>query len=140
MPSPRSYAVVRLLAAALLATVAVEGKGQAPPAAGTATALNISPNPSQQGQAVRLTARVALVTPGPNAPTGTVEFFDLETSLGTATLAASSSGRAAVLELTTLGAGPHSISARYLGDTQCAGSRSPMVAHEVMGQNVEGER
>jgi hypothetical protein len=119
------------IAAAFL-TPDVKGQGPGAPAAPTATTLTVSPNPSPSGESVTLTARVALVSPGPNAPTGDVEFFDVDTSLGTATLS-SASPRTATLVLTSLGSGPHSISAKYLGDSSCADSRSPIVAHVVIG-------
>jgi hypothetical protein len=83
---------------------------------------------------VKLTARVALASPAPVRPTGVVEFFDLDGSLGTATLAVVNSANTAVLELTTLAAGPHNISAKYLGDANCADSRSQAIAHVVIGR------
>lgn len=120
-----------LLVAGGLVTLGAQPGSPAPVGAPTATVLTISPNPSAAGEEVVLTARVNLVNPSPQGPTGTVEFFDLETSLGTVTL---SDDRVATLKLTSLGAGPHQISATYLGDTRCAGSLSPVVSHLVMGQ------
>ena len=122
------------LIAASLFVFGVVAQAQGPTPAGTATTLAISPSPSAIKQQVTLTARVALAKVGPHAPTGTVEFFDLDTSLGTAVLSTSNGVHSAVLQLTTLAAGPHSISAKYLGDTNCADSRSPLVAHVVIGQ------
>jgi hypothetical protein len=117
-----------------LTIAATESQEQGPAGAATVTTLSIPPKPSAATEPVVLVARVALANPGPNAPTGTVEFFDLETSIGTATLSTVNSIPTARLEVTALAAGPHSISARYLGDSHCAGSRSPIVAHVVMGQ------
>jgi len=114
-----------------LATLAAQAVPQAPAGVSTATVLTMSPTPSTAGEEVALTARVTLVNPAPDAPTGTVEFFDLETSLGTASL---SSERTATLKLTSLGTGPHPITAKYLGDDRCAASVSAIVSHVVMGQ------
>ncbi len=105
--------VVGIFIAAALLAIDVPVRSQGPARVGTATNLDVSPNPTAAGQAVKLTARVALANPGPNAPTGTVEFFDLDTPLGTATLSTSNATHVAVLELTTLSAGPHTISAKY---------------------------
>jgi Bacterial Ig-like domain (group 3) len=114
-----------------LVTLAAQGGPQAPAGVPTATVLTISPNPSSAGEEVAITARVNLVNPSPDGPSGTVEFFDLETSLGTATL---SDERVATLKLTSLSGGPHPITAKYLGDTRCAGSLSAVVSHLVTGQ------
>ena len=131
--------VVRILGGLLIAagfvTAGLKGQSPVPVAAvGTATTLTVSPNPSPAGDPVTLTARVALVNPGPHAPTGDVEFFDVDTSLGTATLSTSSSPSTATLAVPSLASGPHSISAKYLGDSHCVDSRSPVVAHVVVGQ------
>src|SRR5262249_54997655 len=56
--------------------------------AATATALDSAPDPSVLGQTTTLTATVTAVAPGAGVPTGTVEFFEGTTSLGTGTLAA----------------------------------------------------
>jgi uncharacterized lipoprotein YddW (UPF0748 family) len=84
----------------------------------TATALSsFSPDPACAGTAVSLTATVT----GTNGPTGTVEFFDGATSLGTATL----SGGSATKSVATLSAGTHSsVTATYNGDGSNSSSTS----------------
>jgi hypothetical protein len=104
------------------------------PLIGTVTLLDVPPEPSTAGQAVTLTARVVSVVPGSPAPGGSVEFFAFDTSLGTATLASTPHGQVATLAVSSLGGGPHVLSARYPGDTKCAASRSFSVMHTVSGQ------
>jgi hypothetical protein len=69
-------------------------------------------NPAQVGQAITFTAQVASVGSGTATPTGTITFFDENTSLGTATLVA---GKAS-LTTSVLEAGVHTIYAVYSGD------------------------
>ena len=80
--------------------------------ADTTTSLVSDLNPSIYGDNVTFTATVAAVFPGSGIPTGTVEFFDGATSLGTDTLDPLGE---ATLSTPTLGAGstrsPPSISA-----------------------------
>ena len=97
-------------------TVAV---GMAP----TATSVSSSVNPSLVGQAV---AFIATVTGG-STPTGTVTFEDGSTTIGDAKL---TNGQA-TLTVSTLGAGAHSITAVYRGDTSNAGSTSAAIAQTV---------
>lgn len=101
-----------------------------PPAAATTTGLTSSPNPSPVGAAVVLTATVATETPGAGTPTGTVEFLDGTTPIGTAALV----GGKATLEISTLAVGTHPITAVYHGDGSFSGSTSA-----VLGQVVEDE-
>ena len=51
--------------------------------ASTTTALTITPNPSGFGSPVILTAIVTVSTPGSGLPTGSVQFFNGSTLLGT---------------------------------------------------------
>ena len=95
----------------------------------TTTTLAASPASATYGQPVQMTATVA-----PAAATGTVNFLDLNVtiggvyyssvSLGTATL----SGGAAVLTLSNLSAGAHTIKASYLGDANNASSTSATIS------------
>jgi len=71
---------------------------------------------------VTFTASVA-----PSAATGTVQFFDGSASLGTATL----SGGVASVSTATLTAGSHSITAKYSGDANFAGSTSAVLTQTV---------
>lgn len=84
--------------------VSVEGPGTI--TIGSSTSLS-GPSASPVGDPITLTANVT----GLN-PTGTVEFFDGTTSLGTATLNAG----VATLSLDTLAPGDHTLTAVYSGD------------------------
>jgi len=87
----------------------------------TSTTLTSSPNPSTFGQSVSLTATVTRV--GGGTPTGTVEFFDGTTLLGTFTLGGSGLSSSALapnqagLSTSALSQGTHSITAVYSGDS-----------------------
>jgi hypothetical protein len=80
------------------------------------------------GEAVILTATVSPAAPGAGTPTGTVTFFDGATPLFTVSLDAS--GQAA-MTTTALVVGSHAITAVYSGDTDFAGSTSPVDTHTV---------
>ncbi len=85
-----------------------------------------TPNPSTAGATVTLTATV---TGGSGTATGSVEFFDGSTSLGTVALNASGT---ATLNVTTLVVGTHAnITADYYGDGVYMGSNSPAVSETV---------
>jgi hypothetical protein len=86
------------------------------------TSLASSVNPSTLGQSATFTAAVS-----PSAATGTVQFFDGGTSLGTATL---SGGRASV-STSSLAVGNHSITATYSGDANNTGSSSSTLTQTV---------
>ncbi|WP_326608936.1 Ig-like domain repeat protein [Streptomyces scopuliridis] len=95
--------------------------------AGTSTALTSAPDPSVFGQPKTLTATVTAVLPGAGTPTGTVDFFDGATLLGTATL----SGGVATFTTSTLSVGSHSLTAVYNGDVDFSGSTSPIDVQTV---------
>jgi hypothetical protein len=79
----------------------------------TTTALTSSVNSSTYGQGVTLTATVSAVSPGLPTPTGSVDFFDTtNTDLGRVTL----SGGVATLNISSLAAGSHAITATYSSD------------------------
>lgn len=88
----------------------------------TMTSLMSSPNPSQTTQNVTFTATVTASSPlsslAPGTPTGSVEFFDGVTSLGTAMLNGSG---VATLMTSSLPAGNRNITAQYLGANIGAG-------------------
>ena len=81
----------------------------------TAVTLSSSALSITYGQPVQFTATVS-----PAGATGTIQFLDGGVSLGSATIA----GGAATLAVASLGAGSHSITAQYAGDSanQAAGS------------------
>ena len=83
----------------------------------TTTTVTSSLNPSTFGQSVIFTATV---TSAGGTPTGTVEFFDGATSLGTGTLNASG---VATLTTSSLTVGTHTITAQYGGaSSACTGT------------------
>ncbi len=88
----------------------------------TTTALSASPNPSAPGDSVILTATVT-----PASATGTLQFLDGATTLGTATVSAGS----ATLTLSGLSLGMHSITAVYSGDAYNAASTSAVLSQTV---------
>jgi len=88
----------------------------------TATTLTASPASSVAGQAITLTAAVA-PTSGTSTPTGTITFQDGSTAIGSAPLA---TGKA-VLSVSTLSLGTHSLTAIYSGDAANQASTSSAV-------------
>jgi Bacterial Ig-like domain (group 3) len=93
--------------------------------AGTTTTLTSDPNPSKSGRTVTFTATVS-----PSAATGTVQFLDGSTVLGTV---AFNSGTAS-LSTSTLGGGKHFITAIYSGDATFNGSTSAVLTQTVVGK------
>ena len=79
-------------------------------------------NPSTCGQAVNFTATIS-----PSAATGTVEFFDGASSIGSAPVVSGS----ATVSTSTLAGGHHTMTAQYSGD----GSYTPATSN-VLVQNV----
>ena len=88
----------------------------------TTTTLTSAPNPSTAGAAVTLTATVS-----PSSATGTVQFLNGATVLGSAALA-NGSAQIAVANLTV---GSNSLTAVYSGDDTSAGSTSAAVVQTV---------
>jgi hypothetical protein len=86
----------------------------------TTTAVSFSPALPVLGQDVTLTATITPASTGPAAPTGTVEFFDGSTLLGSGTV----SSDVATLTTTALPLGTSSITATYEGDSNYTGSTS----------------
>jgi hypothetical protein len=88
----------------------------------TSTAVSSSVNPSTVGQSVKFTASVT-----PTSATGTLQFLDGGTVIGTATLASGS----ASFTTTSLAQGAHSIIASYSGDATRAASSSSALTQTV---------
>jgi uncharacterized protein YjdB len=88
----------------------------------TTTALTSSPNPAAYGTSVTITATVT-----PSAATGTVQFFNGATLLGSASLSAGK----AQLKIATLPAGSDSLSAAYGGDANDLSSTSSPITETV---------
>ena len=95
----------------------VENQATAPLTA-TTTAIASSANPSTFGQSVTFTATVTTTT---GNPTGSVNFLDGGTVLGTGVLG---SGGIATFDTTTLAVGSHTMTADYLGDATFQASTS----------------
>ena len=85
----------------------------------SSTTLTYSPAPPVSGQPITLTAKVSFASA--TGPTGTVQFLDGGTVLGTGTLDATGTAHTTV----TLGAGNHVLSASYPGDLNYMSSTSP---------------
>ena len=88
--------------------------------ASTTTSLSLSSSTVSYGNPVTFTAAVTALAPGSGSPTGSVEFFDGGTDLGSGDLA----GGTATFTISTLTAGDHQITAQYQGDTNFLGSTS----------------
>lgn len=89
--------------------------------ASTTTTLTSTPNPSTFGQSVALTATVK--SAGSIVPTGTVTFKQGATTLGSGSL---NSGAQATLNTSKLAVGTDSLTAMYAGNSNFAGSTSPV--------------
>jgi hypothetical protein len=98
--------------------------------ASTTTTLTSDVNPSAPGQTVTFTATVAAASPGAGTPTGTVDFLDNGTQIGTGTLNASG---VATFSSSTLTTGTHAITAMYVGDENYTTSTSDAVSQVVNG-------
>lgn len=93
-----------------------------------APALTSSLNPSTYGQTITL--RVSL----PPDATGTVQFFDGTTALGGSLALASGTG---AIDVSTLTAGTHSISAQYSGDSNYTAATATL--SQVVNQATPGQ-
>ncbi len=90
-----------------------------PPVA-TTTVLTSTPNPSEDGQLVTLTAAVS--PSGPPAPTGTVSFTSNGTAISGCTAVPLTASLTAVCTTSTLAVGTDAIVATYSGDANYSGS------------------
>ena len=97
----------------------------------TSTSVASSKNPSPQGQSVTFTATVT--TTGTGTPSGTVEFFNGATSLGTRTLNASGQ---ATLTTPALPLGTNNITAQYQGANVGAGGGGYLASTSTVLQQV----
>ena len=96
--------------------------------AATTTSVSFSPASPVLGQDTTLTAAITPGTTGPVAPSGTVEFFDGSTLLGSGTV----SGDMATLVTTALPVGTSTLTATYEGDGNYSASTSPGVSVTVV--------
>ena len=98
------------------------------------TIFTNSPNPTLYGQVVLLQVTVrGSVTNPPLPPAGTVIFYDGATVLGSSSLSAVSANvSSALLSVSTLSVGAHTLTASYLGDTNYPTSTSlPMIQNVI---------
>ncbi len=86
----------------------------------TTTTLTVAPLSAVAGQPVVLSAAVAVLAPGRGSPSGSVQFYDSSTLLGSAGLV---NGQAA-LTSSTLAVGNHTITAAFREDSGLLGSTS----------------
>lgn len=93
----------------------------------TQTVVTSSANPSIIGASLSLTAAVTAVN---TVPTGTVQFYDGTTPLGTP-IALDAQGRAAY-STSTLALGTHPITAVYSGDNNLLASTSPVFDQSIV--------
>ncbi len=89
----------------------------------TTTTLSSSQNPSSAGQTVTLMAAVQ-----PNGPTGTVNFLDGQTLLGSVNL----SNPTVSFTTSSLSSGSHSLTAAYSGDGNFSASTSTAITQTVV--------
>jgi len=94
-------------------------------AASSVTTVSSSVNPSAFGQTVVFSATVQPAFAG--SATGTVTFLDGAAALGSVPV----SGNATQLSLSSLAIGSHSITAKYSGDSNVAGSTSATLAQMI---------
>src|SRR5207253_1454383 len=98
--------------------------------ASTTTIVASSVNPSVFGQSVIFTATVTVVSPGAGSPSGTVNFLDGATMIGSGTLSSTAPFRA-TFTTSTLAVGAHSITASYAGNANFNGSTSAVLTQTV---------
>lgn len=96
--------------------------------ANTTTSLVSTPNPSNFGDSVNLTATISPVSPGAGTPTGNVTFYNGNVTLGTATV---NSNGIAVLTASNLTTGNLTVLATYAGDTNFKTSTSSNLTQVV---------
>ncbi|MBK6590660.1 MAG: Ig-like domain repeat protein [Acidobacteria bacterium] len=102
--------------------------GQTVNKANSATVVSTSPNPSDFGQTVTLTANISAAAPGSDVPSGTVQFAIDGSNFGSP-VAVSGSG---IAQLTTsaMAVGAHNIGASYNGNANF-NSSSGSTTHQV---------
>jgi hypothetical protein len=105
--------------------------------ASTIIVITSSTNPSVIGQTVTFRTTILAIAPGNGAPTGTVQFFDGKTSLGTAPVSAPAIAASTIsvststLAVSTLTAGAHTITAKYSGDSNFNNNTSLAITQTV---------
>src|SRR5207247_40562 len=103
--------------------------------ASTTTSLTSGTNPSVFGQSVTFTATVTVNAPGAGTPTGTVNFLDGATNIGTCSLPAAAPFTC-TFSTGALSVATHSITAAYIGDGNFLTSTSAAVSQVVNKANT----
>src|SRR6267143_2431049 len=103
--------------------------------ANTTTTLTSSTNPSVFGQSVTFTATVVVATPGAGTPTGTVNFLDGATNIGSCSLPAAAPFTC-TFSTGALSVATHSITATYVGNANFNTSTSTAVSQVVNKANT----
>lgn len=98
----------------------------------TTTTLIATPSPSSEDQNVEIKANVAAVAPGGGSPTGTVVFTANGDVIGAGSLAPAAGGSQAVLNVSDLAPGTHTIEATYAGDAGYHGSAAAPISQVVI--------
>lgn len=94
-----------------------------------------APASARVGEVVALEVAVTSSAQGAGEPSGAVELFDGELSLGTRTL----QGGKGTIAVATLALGTHALSARYAGDASFAGSASAVVTVEIAAAQANAD-
>ena len=97
----------------------------------TSTVVASSANPSVTGQSVTFTATVSATSPGSGTPTGTIQFRDGGTTLGTCGTQTMSAGSATCSASFNASAGSQTISAVYSSDANYLASTSTNLSQTV---------
>ncbi len=103
-------------------------------AASTTTTLASNQNPSVYGQSVTFTATLSVTAPGTAAaafPSGTVDFKDGATTIGTGSVSTTAGVTTATFTTSSLTVGTHSMTAVYNGDGSFNGSTSAVLSQVV---------
>ncbi len=95
---------------------------------GTTLVLKASPNPAALSQSVTITATASSVGSS-QMPSGTVTFLDGSAALGTALL--SNSGQA-IIAITSLSLGTHTLTATYPAGSSFGSSTSPSIQETIL--------
>src|SRR5712692_5387718 len=98
----------------------------------TTTAVTSSVNPSLSGQSVTFTATISVTAPGSGTPTGTVQFKNGASNLGTAQNVSTTNGvTTATFNTSALAVGSYSITAVYSSDTNFGASTSSALTQMI---------
>jgi hypothetical protein len=127
--SPHSVSADYIPSGNFIASSGALPAGQTVAPAPTSISLTSSQNASLAGQPVTFRVTVSPVAPGAGRPTGTVTFYDGNTSLGTQTLSADTAAFAS----RSLAPGSHTITAGYSGDSNFGASTGSLVQTVLAG-------